>query len=200
MGLRAYTGVGSRDTPQEILVVMRRVAERLAKEGWVLRSGAAPGADTAFWEGHFAIHGHDPAFSEIYLPKANFNHFDSPCGIVGPWLDNWDEATRIAMDVVAHWDNLKEWQKPFHIRNVYQVLGLDLQTPSKRVIFWAPPAHRIYRGVVLGGTNTALQVAKRFNVGTLNMYFAGDLNQIKQFLNPIEKKSVEQPEVQIPRK
>ena len=39
-----YTGNGARDTKPEILQTMRRIAQG----GWILRSGAARGADSAF--------------------------------------------------------------------------------------------------------------------------------------------------------
>jgi len=48
---RAYTGIGSRACPPEILGVMFMLGEALAEQGWILRSGAAPGADSAFEQG-----------------------------------------------------------------------------------------------------------------------------------------------------
>lgn len=49
--MNTYAGIGSRKTPGHILSVMRSVAEYLAKEGWVLHTGACIGADQAFAEG-----------------------------------------------------------------------------------------------------------------------------------------------------
>ena len=43
-----YTGVGNRDTPHEYLEKMTVLASLLEKEGCILRSGGAEGADTAF--------------------------------------------------------------------------------------------------------------------------------------------------------
>ena len=40
-----YTGIGSRKTPPGILAQMSELAAFLARSGWVLRSGGAPGAD-----------------------------------------------------------------------------------------------------------------------------------------------------------
>ena len=42
-----YAGVGSRDTPEHILNIMHHIGAYLATQGWVLRSGAASGADAA---------------------------------------------------------------------------------------------------------------------------------------------------------
>ena len=46
-----YTGVGNRDTPHEYLEKMTVLASLLEKEGCILRSGGAEGADTAFENG-----------------------------------------------------------------------------------------------------------------------------------------------------
>ncbi len=48
---RPYAGIGSRQTPSEMLSLMESLAGRLAADGWVLRSGASPGADQAFFRG-----------------------------------------------------------------------------------------------------------------------------------------------------
>ncbi len=49
--IRYYAGIGSRKTPEEILVIMTHIAVRMRNLGWVLRSGCALGADTAFENG-----------------------------------------------------------------------------------------------------------------------------------------------------
>ncbi len=43
-----YTGIGSRSTPEAIQKIMTELAYELGKSGWTLRSGCAPGADSAF--------------------------------------------------------------------------------------------------------------------------------------------------------
>ena len=46
-----YAGIGSRKTPDDVLAFMQRIAQWLAKRNYILRSGAAQGADTAFENG-----------------------------------------------------------------------------------------------------------------------------------------------------
>jgi predicted Rossmann fold nucleotide-binding protein DprA/Smf involved in DNA uptake len=46
-----YAGIGSRSTPPETLPLIESIAARLAEKGWVLRSGGADGADSAFEKG-----------------------------------------------------------------------------------------------------------------------------------------------------
>jgi hypothetical protein len=66
MAILFYAGIGSRQTPPDILAQMTRYAKRLQELGWVLRSGGAHGADTAFEHGAGDM-------KEIFLPWPNFN-------------------------------------------------------------------------------------------------------------------------------
>ena len=43
-----YAGIGSRNTPENIQAIMTKLATKLESLGWVLRSGGADGADSAF--------------------------------------------------------------------------------------------------------------------------------------------------------
>ena len=46
-----YAGIGSRDCPEDIGLIMTELARELEKGGWILRSGGAIGADTFFENG-----------------------------------------------------------------------------------------------------------------------------------------------------
>ncbi len=43
-----YSGIGSRETPDDIIDVMKQLGKKLADQGWILRTGGAKGADQAF--------------------------------------------------------------------------------------------------------------------------------------------------------
>ena len=45
---KLYTGVGSRNTPLPVLFTLSAIARKLGENGYVLRSGGAKGADSAF--------------------------------------------------------------------------------------------------------------------------------------------------------
>ncbi len=64
-----YAGVGSRETPDNVLVQMTKIATFLENKGFTLRSGGAPAADDAFEKGVHIIHGK----KEIFLPWYKFN-------------------------------------------------------------------------------------------------------------------------------
>lgn len=49
-----YAAGGSRKAPPDVLLLMRRVASRLAQRGLLLRTGGAEGADRAAQEGALA--------------------------------------------------------------------------------------------------------------------------------------------------
>ena len=49
--MKFYAGIGSRETPVNILYMMKKLARALGKSDWTLRSGGAKGADSAFYSG-----------------------------------------------------------------------------------------------------------------------------------------------------
>ena len=48
---KIYTGIGSRNTPKEVLELMKTIGKYLGCLGYELRSGGADGADSAFESG-----------------------------------------------------------------------------------------------------------------------------------------------------
>jgi hypothetical protein len=93
-----YAGIGHRNTPENILDVMRRLGAFLAANGCVLRSGGAQGADSAFEAGCDEKAG----AKEIYLPYENYNGNSSTLYD----LENFDEAQAIAAKYHTHWKSL----------------------------------------------------------------------------------------------
>lgn len=150
---RAYAGIGSRATPEPILDLMRACAIRFKQEGWTLRSGGAPGADTAF-EGGATIFG-DYSRVEIYLPWGGFEQrLDALVARTHPQR----QAYIIAKQHHPTWERLTEGGRNLQARNAHQILGYDVTRPvlSKFVLCWTPK-----RG---GGTGTALRIAAAYNV------------------------------------
>ena len=98
--MRFYAGIGSRETPIQIEPVIEEVATFLEKMEYVLRSGAAPGADAMF-EKHAKK-------KEIYLPWTNFNGNLSPLSLekLDPVMVN--EAEKIASKYHPAWQNASD--------------------------------------------------------------------------------------------
>ena len=150
-----YTGVGSRSTPSHILEVMTQLAKKLAIEGWTLRSGGALGADSAFEYGASLVGGS----KEIYRPS---------------------HVNRRALDMAAAihpaWHKCSHFAKQLHARNCFQVLGINLDTPSSFLVCWT------LNGADIGGTRTAIILARNNNVEVLNLGLAEQLNRITHYL------------------
>lgn len=156
--MKTYAGIGSRETPDDVLALMESLGLRLARDGWTLRSGGAPGADSAFERG--AMRGMDQEllepWPEIYLPWPNFNgRPDGPDRVVAQ-----QEAFEIASRHHPAWFRLSRGAKMLHARNVHQVLGPNVAepTPSKFVLCWTKG------GKGGGGTGQAIRVAGVYGV------------------------------------
>lgn len=150
---RPYTGVGSRETPEHIQQLMFQCAKSLTGLGYTLRSGGAEGADTAFESGS--------DLKEIYLPWAGFNnrHMMNDSEIV---LENI-EAMEIAATHHPAWERCSQGAMKMHTRNVHQILGKDLRSPSEFLLCWTP------NGATTGGTGQAIRLAEYYEVPIFNL-------------------------------
>lgn len=153
-----YTGIGSRETPSKILTLMTKLARYLNDKGYTLRSGGAQGADSAFETGTHK--------KEIYLPWKGFNGNPSPLHTIS------DEAFEMAKHFHPAWRMCNQAARKFHARNCYQVLGLDLNTPSEFILCWTLNASGE------GGTGQALRIAKYYSIP---IYDLADPSAITRF-------------------
>jgi hypothetical protein len=187
--MKYYTGVGSRETPSDILELMERVGFALASQGWTLRSGGAVGADQAFERGMFQYAGLDAPYpwtpAEIYLPWSGYeDHYKDTHGGLNILpshikLDDEQIAEGMAMAIHPAWEACKQGAKKMHTRNVFQVLGRFLDAPSKMLIAWT---RLDKRGNPKGGTATAINLAKANGVETFNLNKAEDHERISKWI------------------
>lgn len=145
---KCYTGIGSRSTPIPVLRKMFALAKQMAKNGYILRSGGAEGADLAFEWGCDKVGG----AKEIYLPWQGFNESDSDLHDVS------SDAMYIASTIHPAWNKLSQGAQRLHGRNVYQVLGLGLNFKSEALYVWTP------NSVPVGGSRTAIILAERYGI------------------------------------
>lgn len=169
-----YAGVGSRETPKEFLYQMELVAKQLCNKGFILRSGGAIGADTAFATG-----AGDRAV--IYRPSTDKRQ--NPPKNHKKVNDLLEEKCRdIVSKTHKKWKKLDEYSQALHARNVCQVIGHDYEKSfadkSLFVLCWTP----IKDGVPKGGTATAIKVAEKYCIPVINMYnnpeWKQQLNQV----------------------
>jgi len=146
MSTKWYAGVGSRKTPLSIQEGMRSYAKNMVKQGWVLRSGGAIGADTAFATGAIKAGGQ----VEIFTPN-----------------DATEEAIELASKFHPAWHKCSPWVRKAHGRNAMIVLGYSLKAHCKHVVLWAPIEREMISGKpinVIGGTGMAYRIAKAYDI------------------------------------
>lgn len=176
-----YAGIGSRQTPLDILALMYFIAECLAQKGYICNSGSANGADTAFElgaknKGQYFL----PWYSAFERNNSKyqkvFNWTD--CFIV-PSLTLTPRAEDIVSKIHPNWERLTRGPRALHTRNVFQVLGKDLHSPVQFVLCYTSdgasiPSECNYN---TGGTATAIKIANVqdkpipvFNLAKLEVY------------------------------
>lgn len=166
---KIYTGIGSRRTPKDVLRFMKTFAIFLGGKAAILRSGGADGADTAFENGCLFVNGK----KEIYLPWKNFNNNKSK------FYNISNEAIKIAKEFHPAWNKLSDGAKKLHSRNVYQVLGYNLNTPTDFVICWSDGK---------GGTEQALRIARHYRIKIYNLFYEDDFYNLKCYLKFLYKR------------
>ena len=164
---KIYTGIGSRVVPDIIIKRMLRFGQLAARLGWTLRSGAATGSDEAFEMGCDSMSGS----KEIFLPYKGFNHHQS--NLYPPPREAYVLASTIHLGYNKIKNNTRgKIIKALLARNMLQVLGEDLDTPSEFVICWTPDGcerHENYCVGVTGGTGTAIALASKHNIPVFNI-------------------------------
>lgn len=185
-----YSGVGSRDTPEDVLSIFKRLGERLCLMGWVGQSGEADGADLAFHNGARRAANYQSIGFGAYIPWNGFRSgpnsprvFENPNdGIFDmSHSDNWEDAKAIALKARGSFNGLKVGGIALHTRNAYQVLSPSLADPVQKLFCWAEPIGT--KGLVSGGTNTAVQLAIRHGIPIHNLYHEEMKDRILQFLD-----------------
>lgn len=168
-----YAGIGSRQSPPDVLTVMERLGHALARTH-ILRSGAADGADAAFERGALAGQG----TAEIFLPWRGFNGHSSTLTTVSA------AALALAKTVHPAWERLGEGPRKLHARNMNQVLGESLSEPVEFVACWTPDGceSERERRQTTGGTASAIVLASRHGIPVFNLQKAGRAQALAVFL------------------
>lgn len=162
-----FAGIGTREEklPEESERMLVDVSAALCEAGWGLRSGAATGSDAACERGCDRVGG----AKQIFLPFKGFNGHKSP---LYSYTEAHEELVRRfhpAPDKLIFFDKRRGRTNDFGwkamIRNGSQVLGHDLDDPSKAILCYTP------KGAVTGGTGQALRIAMapEYNIPVHNL-------------------------------
>lgn len=200
--IKIITIVGSRQTPPEVLDSMRKVAKSCCSKGIIVRSGKAGGADAA------ALKGCEEYYDS--LPKVpERTKYSNPPLVVGlihrnpppemyiPWkgfgedymTSQWDSvqgsnigAGLIAESIHPNWEACKQGAKKLHTRNVCQILGRDVDTPSDLVLFYCKEVG----GKPTGGTATAVNLGLKVGCKTINMLHSNWRELLRPLLKEVK--------------
>lgn len=163
-----YAGIGSRETPPDILGLMTLAAKELCEFGWKLRSGGAEGADTAFSQG--------TAFKEIHLPWSGYNslYANGRDFIIPPITPQIED---VAARHHPKWEHLSQGVRKLMCRNVTIVLGAHLDQPANMVLCWTP------WGRLQGGTAHGMRIAFSFDIPVFNLALEADHKRLVEFVH-----------------
>ena len=159
-----YAGIGHRDSPDIILELMRHISVRLLREGFLMRSGGARGADRAF---------------AALLPPDRKEVFG--------WLDARGWALEYAGTHCMPVDrkNFHLW-KPYARgligRNMMQVLGENGDDPVDMVICYAR-SFTYEKAEDSGGTGYAVRCAILNQIPVFNLYSDDTTDRMLAFLD-----------------
>jgi hypothetical protein len=158
--MKFYTGIGSRNTPVDQQEKITKIASYLEAIVFVLRSGGAEGADSAFERGV-----KKPENKIILRPK----HSTS-------------EAEKIASQIHPMWSACNEYARKLHGRNVQLILGEKLDQPSEFIVAWT------FDGKNRGGTRTGLVLAQQRGIATFNLADYADCTKLGKMLFEMRQK------------
>jgi len=168
------TIIGSRTTPPAILELMRQYAEISYKQGFIIRSGGAAGAD------HIVTKYVPAPYREIYIPWNDFNGLRHNGTDIFLWTKSPKKvnATATAIECYHNKEFLKPSHKALHSRNMMQIFGfnMDVNEKSEAVICWTP------NGELIGGTRSAIVAANKVDIPVYNL---GDITTLKVIIQSI---------------
>jgi len=159
-----YAGIGSRQTPPEILAKMEEIGEYLAGKGWILRSGGAEGADKAFERGSDKLKKTLYSLDEVFLPS----------DYIPAWTNVFTDHFH------PNPGALKDWGRKLMNRNAMQILGRDGNTPVTCVICWTKD------GKGAGGTGQACRIADYYGIPVFDLKNDGMLEKLRGFVRRIK--------------
>lgn len=172
-----YTDVGSRNTPDHILIQMQTVASILAKVGLVLRSGGSV-ADNAFEEGCDLASGS----KEIWLPWASYRDNASP-------FIASEAHKEKAASFGRGWEHISDSFKKHYSAAVAQVFGKDLKTPARFVICYTADGCEHYSTISkeTGGIREVILMASLSDIPVFNLANPDVFERLHDFADPLRR-------------
>lgn len=168
-----YAGIGSRRAPPDILDLQTRIARAMAALGWGCRSGGAKGSDTAYEAGAGPN-------CQVFVPYHGYKGYP----LLYPLPQ---EAYALGARFHPNWQNLQDFAKDLMARNGQQILGPNLDQPSKFVSCWTPDGCESgkTRSPATGGTGQAISIASAYGIPVFNLANPDSYRRIMNWLESI---------------
>ena len=203
-----YAGIGSRETPQEVLDLMTQAAKYLDGLGYTLNTGKTyptslndyfiktvhkgnkQAAEKAFkakqaeTERLTKLYGNRVGMDEEGADRA-FSAGTSKKNLFSPRDKVGDREMKVGEEIHPNWSALSSGAAKLMARNTNQVFGAKLDTPVDFVLFYAQEVAGSIRPK--GGTGQAVEMARRKGIPTINM---ADSNWREQLKEALKKKPV----------
>ena len=198
-----YAGIGSRETPQEVLDVMTQAAKYLDDLGYTLNTGKTyptslndyfiktvhKGNRQAAEEAFKAKQAETERLTKLYGNKVGmdeegadraFSAGASKKNLFSPMDKISDREMKVGEEIHPNWSALSSGAAKLMARNSNQVFGAKLDTPIDFVIFYAKETTNPLRPA--GGTGQAVEMARRKGIPTINMADTNWRDQLKTAL------------------
>lgn len=149
---RYYAGIGSRETPHAVCAQMGDLAQALYALNYILRSGGATRADTAFELGANRAYHADPRtypYKFIFRPDS---------------LLISAKAYELAEKYHPAWNYCSSYARACHARNVHIIFGQELDSPVEFVLCWTKD------GKASGGTGQGIRIAEACDIPVINLH------------------------------
>ena len=171
-----YAGIGSRQTPPNIIRIMEDIGTLMAIDGHICNTGAALGADQAFANGANKVQG--PI--ELSLPWGNYE---------AAWVNTLHNKNITVFHDKTHTKAAESVHKyhPGAARLTQGVLKLHARNyliieGCKLIICWTP------EGKISGGTGQALRLSQDMGIPVMNL---GDTTILARFIERINARQTE---------
>lgn len=161
-----FTGVGHRKgVPDDIRKKAEMLTTWLCQRHVRLRTGDADGMDRIFREAA------PKDMCDFFAPLGRFNpHRDAI--IIGP-SELYNCPYREAVDITANthptFHYLGDFERELHIRNVFEVLGPNLDHPADFLICWTKDGAETKTTRLTGGTGQAIRIANKYGIPVFNL-------------------------------
>lgn len=174
---KIVAGIGTRHPPTDdadLNETMRVFCYFAVKMGWHLRSGAAIGMDSWFerlWDNN----------KEIFIAKERISGkrhgYDGANFIEGP---QEVAAFNIMKHIHPKGSKLKGIAKAMHTRNIFQILGEDLNTPADLIVYYAKFDDE--GAEITGGTRTAVVLGKQRGINEFNLILPDERTRLLEYI------------------